>query len=123
MWALDIERFERDGKEWVRFRMPLPSDNSASDAKKGDVKKGDLKKSDVMAYPVSRIANIKRHGAKDQIRPAVNLRVELGTFKGLVEFTLTDRTKYEFPMLVGRNLLEGSSVVDVSKSYSAGGAK
>jgi hypothetical protein len=109
MSALDIEQFERDGEKWVRFRLPIPSEEA------GD----ELQKSDPMEYPISRIANIKRHGAEDQIRPAVKMTVRLGRFEDRVEFTLTDRTKYEFPILVGRNLLEGHAVVDVSQSYVA----
>lgn len=109
MSALDIKRFERDGEKWVRFRLPIPSGEEG----------GALQKSDPMEYPISRIANIKRHGAEDQIRPAVKMEVQLGRFEGRVEFTLTDRTKYEFPILIGRNLLEGHAVVDVSQSYIA----
>jgi len=107
--ALDIERFERDGEKWVRFRLPLPSAGS----------KGKLEKSDVQEYPLTREVNIKRHGADDQIRPAIKLNIRLGTFEGRIEFTLTDRTKYEFPVLVGRNLLDGNAVVDVSLAYVA----
>ncbi len=107
--ALDIERFERDGEKWVRFRLPLPSDDL----------KAELKKSDVQEYRVTRDANIKRHGAEDQIRPTIKLKVQLGSFVGQIEFTLTDRTKYEFPILVGRNLLDGNAIVDVSLSYAA----
>ena len=109
MCALDIERFERDGESWVRFRLPLPSDTS----------KKEIGRSEVLEYPITREAHIKRHGAEDQVRPTVQLRVTLGTFEGRIEFTLTDRSKYEFPMLVGRNLLEGHALVDVSKSYVA----
>jgi len=107
--ALDIKRFERDGKKWVRFRFPVPSEN----------KKAKLKKSAIQEYPISRDVNIKRHGAADQIRPVVKLMVQLGSFKGRIEFSLTDRTKYTYPVLVGRNLLEGNALVDVSKSYVA----
>ena len=107
--ALKIEPFERDGEKWVRFCLPLPGSSSDENPKL----------SEPLEYPITREVNIKRHGAPDQIRPAVKLRVRLGSFEGLVEFTLTDRTKYEYPVLVGRNLLEGHAVVDVSKSYVA----
>lgn len=111
MSALDIEQFERDGEKWVRFRLPVPAKKDGES----------LQKSDPLEYPISRIANIKRHGAEDQVRPAVKMTVRLGSFEDRVEFTLTDRTKYEFPILVGRNLLDGHAVVDVSQSYVAGG--
>lgn len=110
MGALEIVQFERDGEKWVRFRLPLPDSDGGGK---------DVKLSDVMESPISRVASIKRHGAEDQVRPAVKMLVRLGNFEGRVEFTLTDRTKYEFPVLVGRNLLEGHAVVDVSQSYIA----
>jgi hypothetical protein len=108
--ALDIEQFERDGKKWVRFRFPLPTDGKTE---------GKIKKSDIQEYPLTREVPIKRHGAPDQIRPAVKLHIQLGKFDGPVEFTLTDRTKYEYPVLIGRNMLDGHAIVDVSESYIA----
>lgn len=110
MSALEIKQFERDGEKWVQFRLPLPSEDGGGET---------VKVSDVMEYPISRVASIKRHGAEDQIRPAVKMMVRLGKFEDRVEFTLTDRTKYEFPILVGRNLLDGHAVVDVSQTYIA----
>lgn len=106
MSALDLEQFERDGQKWVRFRLPVPGTTGKK-----------MEKSELLEYPISRVASIKRHGAEHQMRPAVMMKVRLGDFEGLVEFTLTDRSKYEFPILVGRNLLEGHAVVDASKSY------
>lgn len=106
--AVNIERFERDGKKWVRFM--LPSTDGKVDEKNG--------KRYRMEYPLVRDASIKRHGAEDQIRPTVKLLVRLGSVERRVDFTLTDRTKYTYPILVGRNLLEGNAVVDVSLEYT-----
>jgi len=113
MSASDIEIFERDGKKWVRFSLPLPSDNPEEKLKKGEPQE----------YPITRVANIKRHGAEDQMRPAVKLKVQLGKFEGRIEFTLTDRSKYEYPVLIGRNLLDGNLLIDVSHSFVAKGKK
>lgn len=109
MSALNIERFERDGKKWVRFQVPLPP----------VTKDNKLKLSDPMEYPLTRDVKIKQHSGDSNDRPSVKLNVKLGRYEGLTEFTLTDRTTYEYPVLVGRNLLEGHAVVDVSKSYIA----
>lgn len=106
--ALEITQFERDGEKWVRFRLPLPGEDEEN-----------LKLSDPLEYPLARVASIKRHGADVQLRPVVKMKVRLGRFEERVEFTLTDRSKYEFPILVGRNLLEGNAVIDVSQSYAA----
>ncbi len=90
--------------------------NRAAEERK---KEAELQKSEPLEYPISRIAKIKEHGEEAQVRPTVKMTVKLGSFEDRVEFTLTDRTKYEFPILVGRNLLEGHAVVDVSQSYVA----
>ncbi len=99
--ARDIKLQNRDGKDWVEFDI-IDSSNKRVHIEK----------------PVSRIAYIKRHGAKDQERYVVKLRLKIGDIERYIEVSLTDRSKYEFPVLVGRNLLRGEMVVDVSKSYT-----
>jgi hypothetical protein len=68
--------------------------------------------------PIVRIASIKRHGAEDQTRPVVRLTFQLGPITDTIEFSLTDRSAFEFPILVGRNLLSGNALVDVTKHYT-----
>ena len=46
------------------------------------------------------------------------MRVALGSVEEVIEVTLTDRAKYTFPLLVGRNLLKGRFLVDVSREYT-----
>lgn len=104
--ATDIKRFERDGKKWVRFTVKADGKLEATTIEK----------------PISRIAYIKRHGAEDQERPAVKLPIKMGPIEDTIEFTLTDRSKYTFPVLVGRNLLSGNALVDVSRRYNLGSA-
>lgn len=97
--ATDIKEFERDGKKWVKFK--LQKSNTF------------IEKS----LPVERIISIKRHGAQNQERYVVKLRVKLGDWSELIDVSLTDRSKFEYPMLIGRNFLNGYLVVDVSKKY------
>ena len=102
--ATDIVEFVRDGKNWARF--------SLLDFKTGE--KVTIEK------PISRIASIKRHGAKDQRRVAVKMPIWLGPISDVVEFTLTDRSKFEYPALIGRNFLSGNVLVDTNLSYTGG---
>lgn len=95
--AQKIEHYERDGKKWVRFQI---QDVAA-------------KKAVVFERPLTRIVEIKRHGAAPSKRPVVKLTVAIGTIKCHCEFSLTDRSKYEFPVLIGRNFLSGRALVDV----------
>jgi hypothetical protein len=48
------------------------------------------------------------------------LQVTIGTIKQRIEVNITDRTNYEFPMLIGRNFLKDIAVVDVSQERSQG---
>lgn len=97
--AIDIKRFERDGKSWVSFTV----ENTVLGEKK------------VFEKPVKRTVLVKRHGEESLRRVVVKLQVRLGKNWLLREFSLTDRSTFEFPVLIGRNVLSGSYVVDVSR--------
>ncbi|NWK57603.1 ATP-dependent zinc protease [Verrucomicrobiaceae bacterium N1E253] len=101
--AINIQQYERDGKKWVRFEINGGPDDQA------------IK----MERPLSRIVQIKRHGADAVERPVVYLIVSIGNIKCRCEFSLTDRSKYEFPVLIGRNFLSGRAMVDVSRKHLA----
>lgn len=100
--AQDIVRFERDGKSWVKFNL--------KDRKTGKVT--------LIESKLTRVVEIKRHGAEPQHRPAVKLKTKLGDKELYSEFTLADRSSFDFPVLIGRNLLEGNFIVDVSLKNS-----
>ncbi|WP_421901808.1 ATP-dependent zinc protease [Maridesulfovibrio sp.] len=100
--ATNVKRYERDGENWVRFTITDPRS----------------KKSTVLERPLERVASIKRHGAETQERPSVMLNLILGDIKAKTEFTLTDRSKFEFPVLIGRSFLDDRAVVDVNQEYS-----
>lgn len=97
--AVDIKRFERDGKSWVFFTVV----NKALNQK--------------MAFekPVNRTVLVKRHGEESLRRVVVKLQVRLGEKTLLREFSLTDRSTFDYPVLIGRNVLSGLFVVDVSR--------
>lgn len=100
--AQDIVRFERDGKSWVKFNL--------KDRKTGKVT--------LIESKLTRIVEIKRHGAEPQLRPAVKLKTKLGDKELNAEFTLADRSSFDFPVLIGRNVLSGNFIVDVSLKNS-----
>ena len=97
--ARDIQRFERDGQKWVRFVV--------LDRRSGKKVKVEGR--------VTRIVEITRHGAADQKRPVVKLKARLGKVELLREFSLTDRSKFTYPVLIGRNILQGKFLVDVTR--------
>lgn len=97
--SLEIKRFERDGKSWVSFVVVNKAANEKMKFEK----------------PVSRTVLVKRHGEESQKRVVVKMNVTLGSKTILREFSLTDRSAFDFPVLVGRNVLSGFYIVDVSR--------
>jgi hypothetical protein len=70
-----------------------------------------------MERPFERKVKIKQHGAPASERFAVSILVSIGDIKQNCEFSLIDRTDYEYPALVGRNFLKSKAMVDVSREY------
>ena len=99
--ALDIEYFERDGKSWVKFKVIHRRSGNVTEFTKSIV----------------RNVLIKRHGAKNDRRPVVKMTLAIGSIKKKIEVSLTDRSKFEFPVLIGRNFLYGDIMVDVSNKF------
>lgn len=100
--AFDIKNFERDGRKWVSFKIKSRTS--------GEQKSFEL--------PVVRIVPIKRHGMPDQQRFSVMLNVKMGHLTLEREFTLADRSSFDYQILLGRNLLSGIAVVDVTRKNS-----
>ncbi len=99
--VLNPRRFERDGERWVAFT----------------IKDRDSGKETVIKRPIKRIAKIKRHNAESVERLVVELMLSMGSISEETEVSLADREKFEFPVLIGRNFLEGAAVVDVSRKF------
>lgn len=97
--AQNIRTFERDGKKWVSF---VISSRSGKESKKYEL-------------PVKRTVHIKQHGSESQERLSVMLTFRMGHLTLEREFTLTDRGSFEYPVLVGRNIINGMAVVDPSR--------
>ncbi len=101
--ARNIVNIERDGKKWVRFEVVAAG------------------KKTVMEKPLARTLLIKQHGREALKRPVVKLDIFLAGKRMQREFSLADRSNFKYPVLVGRNVLQGSFIVDVSRK-NAGSA-
>jgi hypothetical protein len=97
--ARDIQRFERDGKKWVRFTL-------LDRRTKKEVK---------VESRLTRMVEITRHGTDPQYRPVVKLKAILGKAELYREFSLTNRSAFTYPVLIGRNFLQGEFIVDVTR--------
>lgn len=99
--ATDIVPFERDGKDWVKFKI-----------------EHDGIKSQEVSLPVERWVKIKQSSAEGTQRRAVIVaNIQIGDLKDKTEFTLADRTHLKYPLLLGRSFFRDVAVVDVSKKY------
>lgn len=98
--ATNITEFERKSKKWYRFTI------SAND------------REIQVEAPFVRYSEI-RQASKDTttIRPVVLLTIKVGEFSTTSEFTLSDRSKLAYPLLIGRSLLKDVAVVDVSRDH------
>ena len=65
--------------------------------------------------PVARTVQIKRHEAESTTRLSVMLTFRIGHLTLEQEFTLADREKFEYPVLLGRNVISGLAAVDPSR--------
>lgn len=103
MHATDIEMYEKDGKRFVRFRTEDSNGRHES-----------------LNLPLKRVARIKQHGGKKALeRPVTEVGICLDSIYKTVQVTLTDRSTFSYPFLVGASYLKGSFVVDVDIKFGA----
>ncbi|MCA1770366.1 MAG: RimK/LysX family protein [Halomonas sp.] len=104
--AGEITRFERDGANWVRFKLGVNAD---------DVMVEDVRDEWIEAPVERRVRIVQAVG--EASRPVVSLMMTLGPIRELVEFTLNDRTHLNYPVLLGRRFLMDIAVIDVAEIY------
>lgn len=97
--ATDLEYFERDGEDWVRFKLTVSEEEIY-----------------VLEREVLRFVRVyQQSDIEGGRRPVVRLRVEIGSIRDRFEFNLSDRRHLKHPIILGRNLLMDLVVVDVSE--------
>jgi hypothetical protein len=110
--ARNIKRFKRNGETWVRFDI-IGSDDGATQIEK----------------PLARISKIKRRagdfdpdeGKTYTARPVIELDVCMGDTLRTIEVNLTDRSAFQYPLLIGSEALKRfGALVDPSLKYAAG---
>ncbi|SCZ52203.1 ATP-dependent zinc protease family protein [Thiohalomonas denitrificans] len=101
--AVDLQPFERDSRDWIRFRLP---DEEHPDG------------GEIYETPLVRYVKI-RQASSDELerRPVVRLNVRVGGLSDETEFSLTNRENMLYPVLLGRNFLRDVVVVDVARKF------
>lgn len=105
MQATNIEQFERDGEPWVRF------DFTDEDVHTEEEQVLHLE------GPLVRQVVIKRHGASSVTRPVVTQEFCLYNQIYRTEFSLTDRGKFNYAILLGRSFLSQVALIDSSAMF------
>lgn len=100
--AEDIELVEKDGKRYVRFVL--------LDAVTGSAHQQELR--------LRRRVLIKQSGGADERRYVVRMWVMLGEIRSKIDVNLSNRTDFEYPLLIGRNFLMDNMIVDVSRHHT-----
>jgi hypothetical protein len=110
--ARDIKHFKRDGESWVRFYLAI------DDAHAHPIER-----------PLARLSKIKRRAddfdpddeKKYTARPVISLDVCMGGALRNIEVNLTDRSAFQYPLLIGSEALKRfDALVDPSLKYAAG---
>ncbi|MCF7203068.1 ATP-dependent zinc protease [Pseudomonas sp. JM10B5a] len=105
MDAKDLEHFEKDGEKWVRFNV--------------EVKDSDTGKMVSIPFErrVERSVKVRGAGGAER-RPVVKLKMCIGDQVYNEEFSLKNRGKMLYPVLIGRRTLEHLGAVDVSRTFT-----
>lgn len=104
--AREITEFEREGEDWIRFKLALGEDDVAIDAARDTW---------IEAEVTRRVRIIQASGTES--RPVISLLVELGPIKQNVDFTLNDRSHLTYPVLLGRRFMMDIALIDVAQTY------
>lgn len=100
--SVDVQNiipFERDGEKWVSFEIVNRTNGEKNAFEK----------------PVKRKLIIKRTGEKER-RYVVKLKVKMGKNFINSDFSLNDRSRFDYQVLIGRDILTGRYIVDTSLS-------
>ena len=98
--APDPEYITHDGEEWVRISVTNRNIETV-----------------MIEAPIVRKVKIKRQFGDKQSRPVIQLELCVGNVRKTEEVNLVDRTGYNYPLLIGRNFLEGALLIDSGATY------
>jgi hypothetical protein len=102
IYAVDIQTFERDGNPWVRFTIKNPTKDQEFP----------------MEMEVTRTTRIKQKGDESERRHHIELVLTMGDLTKEIDINLADRSNFEYPLLIGRDFLKGTAVVDVARKFT-----
>ena len=98
-----IKPIQKGDSEYVRFNLLDPSHDTYNDK--------------LFELPVHRKKVVKSSNGSREERFVVKTKVQLSELILTAELSLTDRSEMRYPVLVGRKMINGRFLVDVSQKY------
>lgn len=102
--AEEIEHFEREGEDWVRFILTFEDEHSGDKASKR------------LERPLHRDLTVRGAGGKED-RPVVLLKICMGHTIYEEQFSLNDRGDMLYPVLLGRRTIQHLGNIDVTRTF------
>lgn len=96
-----IKKFRQYGKRWVRFAVRHPETGEET----------------VLVRERERTIGIVQHEGENDVRPTVIMAVCLAGKTREIEVSLVDRSRFEYPMLVGRRALKRFALIDSGETF------
>lgn len=104
MHATSIERFDRDGEEWVRFIVDVEDERDGEAVEK------------LYERPLYRNVILRGAGGTDR-RPVVLMEVCIGSAVYEEQFSLENRHDMNYPVLLGRRTIQHLGLIDVTRTF------
>jgi hypothetical protein len=101
--AFEVEAFERDGVDWVRFSIHPRQYRTDIEV--------------TCEWPVKDKRVVTDSGGHKEERFVIETSMRLAEVEWPVELTLTSRDDMRFRMLLGRTAIRGRAIVDPARSY------
>jgi len=101
--AKDIETFDRDGQQWVKFVAVL--DHARE---RGRIP---------CTAPLADIRKIKNSFGASEERFIIRTPLRISDRYWTIELSLADREKMTYPVLLGRTAIRGRAIIDAGRSY------
>ncbi len=99
----NIELFDKEGAQWVRFNVLDPGHPEYEDKP--------------FESPVYKVKKVRSSNGYVEERVVIKQKAEFAGKKRIIQLSLTNRSEMKFSVLIGRRFLSGRFVVDVSNKF------
>lgn len=116
--AVNVEDFQKGDEEWVKFQIPLADHKDQSAEEDSNINHEEIILE--LERPVERTVLIKRKGAPSQRRYVVMMNFCIAGTSHETQFSLTDRSNFSYPVLLGRRFMRDDNIlIDSADSFIA----